>query len=47
MSVQLCQVQAVAKLQRLCRIPREEEVLEPLIPFILACLDHRHSCVRR
>ena len=26
---------------------REEEILEPLIPSILACLDHRHSYVRR
>ena len=33
-------------LRFLCRI-REEEILEPLIPSILACLDHRHSYVRR
>jgi HEAT repeat protein len=33
-------------LRFLCRI-REEEILEPLIPSILACLEHRHSYVRR
>ena len=33
-------------LRFLCRI-REEEILEPLIPSILNCLDHRHSYVRR
>ena len=33
-------------LRFLCRI-REEEILEPLIPSILACLDHRHQYVRR
>ena len=33
-------------LRFLCRI-REVEILEPLIPTILACLDHRHSYVRR
>ena len=30
----------------LCRI-KEEELLEPLVPSILANLDHRHSYVRR
>lgn len=30
----------------LCRI-KEEELLEPLIPSILANLEHRHSYVRR
>ncbi len=30
----------------LCRI-KEEEILEPLIPSILANLEHRHSYVRR
>ena len=29
-----------------CRI-REEEILEPLIPSVLANLEHRHSYVRR
>lgn len=33
-------------LRFLCRI-REEEILEPLVPSILANLDHRHSYVRR
>lgn len=33
-------------LRFLCRI-REEEILEPLIPSILSCLEHRHSYVRR
>eukprot|EP00884_Botryococcus_braunii_P022038 jgi/Botrbrau1/8518/Bobra.0029s0022.1 len=33
-------------LRFLCRI-HEEEILEPLIPSILACLEHRHSYVRR
>ncbi len=33
-------------LRFLCRI-REEEILEPLIPSILANLEHRHSYVRR
>ena len=33
-------------LRFLCRI-REEDILEPLIPSVLACLDHRHSYVRR
>lgn len=33
-------------LRFLCRI-REEEILEPLTPSILQCLDHRHSFVRR
>ncbi|KAK9813120.1 hypothetical protein WJX72_009365 [[Myrmecia] bisecta] len=32
-------------LRFLCRI-REEEILEPLIPSILACLEHRHSYER-
>lgn len=30
----------------LCRI-KEEEILEPLVPSILANLEHRHSYVRR
>ena len=33
-------------LRFLCRI-REEEILEPLVPSILANLEHRHSYVRR
>lgn len=33
-------------LRFLCRI-KEEEILEPLIPSILANLEHRHSYVRR
>jgi hypothetical protein len=33
-------------LRFLCRI-REEEILDPLIPSILANLEHRHSYVRR
>lgn len=33
-------------LRFLCRI-REEEIIEPLIPSVLANLDHRHSYVRR
>jgi coatomer subunit beta len=35
-----------ATLRFLCRI-REEEILEPLVPSILANLEHRHSYVRR
>ena len=35
-----------ATLRFLCRI-HEEEILEPLIPSILANLEHRHSFVRR
>lgn len=33
-------------LRFLCRI-KEEEILEPLIPSVLANLEHRHSYVRR
>jgi coatomer subunit beta len=33
-------------LRFLCRI-KEEEILEPLVPSILANLEHRHSYVRR
>eukprot|EP01024_Parvocaulis_polyphysoides_P045806 TRINITY_DN4294_c0_g3_i1.p1 TRINITY_DN4294_c0_g3~~TRINITY_DN4294_c0_g3_i1.p1 ORF type:complete len:950 (-),score=181.16 TRINITY_DN4294_c0_g3_i1:400-3249(-) len=33
-------------LRFLCRI-KEEEIVEPLIPSILQCLEHRHSFVRR
>eukprot|EP00798_Chlamydomonas_sp_ICE-L_P032308 gene32308-16878_t len=33
-------------LRFLCRI-KEEEILEPLVPSVLTCLDHRHSYVRR
>lgn len=33
-------------LRFLCRI-KEEEILEPLVPSVLANLDHRHSYVRR
>lgn len=33
-------------LRFLCRIP-EEEILEPLIPSVLANLEHRHSYVRK
>ena len=35
-----------ATLRFLCRIT-EAEILEPLIPSIVACLEHRHSFVRR
>jgi len=35
-----------ATLRFLCRI-KEEEILEPLIPSILACLEHRNSTVRK
>lgn len=35
-----------ATLRFLCRIS-EHEILEPLIPSIVACLEHRHSFVRR
>jgi len=35
-----------ATLRFLCRI-HEEEILEPLTPSILQCLEHRHSFVRR
>ena len=35
-----------ATLRFLCRI-QEGEILEPLIPSIIACLEHRHSFVRR
>lgn len=35
-----------ATLRFLCRI-QEAEILEPLIPSIIACLEHRHSFVRR
>tara|TARA_B110000977_G_scaffold186460_1_gene252452 strand:- start:6238 stop:6966 length:729 start_codon:yes stop_codon:yes gene_type:complete len=35
-----------ATLRFLCRI-NEAEILEPLIPSIVACLEHRHSFVRR
>lgn len=35
-----------ATLRFLCRI-REEEILEPLIPSILSCLEHRNSFVRK
>ena len=33
-------------LRFLCRI-KEEEILEPLIPSILSCLEHRNSYVRK
>jgi len=33
-------------LRFLCRL-REEEIVEPLAPSVLQCLDHRHSYVRR
>ena len=33
-------------LRFLCKV-RESEILEPLIPSIKLCLDHRHSYVRR
>ena len=33
-------------LRFLCRIT-EQDLLEPLIPSIIACLEHRHSFVRR
>lgn len=33
-------------LRFLCRI-REEEILEPLVPSVLANLEHRHSYVRK
>lgn len=35
-----------ATLRFLCRIT-EAEILEPLVPSIVACLEHRHSFVRR
>lgn len=35
-----------ATLRFLCRI-KEEEILEPLIPSILACLEHRNATVRK
>jgi vesicle coat complex subunit len=46
------QIQHVPTLRRgvtlrfLCRIT-EADLLEPLIPSIVACLEHRHSFVRR
>jgi coatomer subunit beta len=33
-------------LRFLCKL-REPELLEPLVPAILSCLEHRHAYVRR